>query len=242
MAVHWGGRGPGHMSRLTKISGGDPFESSVVLLSGFEGTDGSTTLVDESLSARTLTAQSTAQIDTAQFKFGASSLLLNGTSDYVTAPDSTDFDFGSGQFTIEGFFRFTANNNVIGLVNHYDGTNGWGIFVNGGQLEFNANGGTYLARYADWFTVRATNQWYHIAVDRDGAGKVRLYLDGVMVASNAASTAILSSTNALAIGRLGHVALWYMPGHIDELRITKGTGRYASDSGFTVPTAAYPRG
>jgi hypothetical protein len=30
-------------------------------------------------------------------------------------------------------------------------------------------------------------------------------------------------------------------GNIDEVRITKGAARYASNSGFTVPTAAYPR-
>jgi hypothetical protein len=30
-------------------------------------------------------------------------------------------------------------------------------------------------------------------------------------------------------------------GWIDELRITKGVARYASDGGFTVPTAAFPR-
>ncbi len=78
MAVHWNGKGPGHMSRMTKISGGDPFSSSVVLLSGFEGTDGSTTFLDESPAGRALTANGNAQIDTAQFKFGASSLLLDG--------------------------------------------------------------------------------------------------------------------------------------------------------------------
>lgn len=221
--------------------GSDPYWSNVKLLCGFNGADGSTTLVDESSVARTLTAQSTAQIDTAQFKYGDSSLLLNGTSDYVTAPDSADFDLGSGEWTIEGFFRFTANNNNIGLCNHFDGTNGWGLFVRAGALEFNANGSTYLASYAGWLSVRTINQWYHICADRDAAGKVRLYLDGVMRASNTATTAITSSTNALAIGRLGYLGLWYMPGHIDELRITKGTGRYASDSGFTAPTAAYPR-
>jgi hypothetical protein len=42
-----------------------------------------------------------------------------------------------------------------------------------------------------------------------------------------------------AIGALGNNA---MDGHLDELRVTKGVARYASDGGFAVPTAAYPRG
>ncbi len=33
----------------------------------------------------------------------------------------------------------------------------------------------------------------------------------------------------------------FLIGWLDELRITKGVARYASDGGFTVPTAAFPR-
>lgn len=32
-----------------------------------------------------------------------------------------------------------------------------------------------------------------------------------------------------------------MNGWLDEVRITKGVARYSLDSGFAVPTAAYPR-
>lgn len=32
-----------------------------------------------------------------------------------------------------------------------------------------------------------------------------------------------------------------MNGWLNEVRITKGVARYSLDSGFAVPTAAYPR-
>jgi hypothetical protein len=220
--------------------GGDPYWSNVKLLCGFEGADGSTTMTDESTVARTLTAQSTAQIDTAQFKYGASSLLLNGTSDYVTAPNSADFDFGSGEFTIEGFFRFTSTPNDICFLSFRDGSsNGWRFGREGTGLLFNATGAT--TPVDPW--TPSTNTWHHICVDRDGSNNIRTYFNGAFRTkkTSAGTISTPSGGTGLSIGRLGHVGLWYMPGHIDELRITKGTGRYASDSGFTVPAAAYPR-
>jgi Concanavalin A-like lectin/glucanases superfamily len=240
MSVHHGGRGPGHLSRSMGGSAGDPYSSSVVLLAGFEGTDGSTTLVDESPVGRTLTAQSTAQIDTAQFKYGASSLLLNGTSDYVTAADSTDWDFGSGEFTIEAFTRWSSLSNDAAIAANYDGTNGWSFGVSSGFLTF--NGTSYTFNDAGWwFANRVIDQWFHFCADRDASGHTRIYIDGVMRGKSTNTAAINNATGNLAIGRRAEAAIRYFPGHIDELRITKGIARYASDSGFTVPTEAYPR-
>jgi hypothetical protein len=89
---------------------GDPNFDSVKLLCGFEGADGSTTFVDESSVGRTLTgAGSTPEIDTAQFKFGSSSLLLDGPNGRVTADDAADLELGSGHFTLECFARWSAD-------------------------------------------------------------------------------------------------------------------------------------
>ncbi len=48
-----------------------------------------------------------------------------------------------------------------------------------------------------------------------------------------------NSAGTLNIGMIG--SSFGFDGWIDELRITKGVARYASDSGFAVPTSAYPR-
>ena len=52
----------------------------------------------------------------------------------------------------------------------------------------------------------------------------------------------IASTEYCTIGTIGTLDTFNpLTGWIDELRITKGVARYDSDSGFTVPTAAFPR-
>ena len=51
----------------------------------FNGSDGSTTITDES--GKTWTAYDNAQIDTAQSKFGGASMLLDGVGDYIKTTD-----------------------------------------------------------------------------------------------------------------------------------------------------------
>jgi hypothetical protein len=50
----------------------------------------------------------TAQLDTAQYKFGVSSLLLDGNSGYITLPDSADWNLGSGDFTLDLWARWAT--------------------------------------------------------------------------------------------------------------------------------------
>ena len=65
----------------TKV--GDP---NVQLLCHFNGTNGSTTIVDSSSYNRTLTSNGAITLTTTYKKFGSSSLLLNGVSGSVTGP------------------------------------------------------------------------------------------------------------------------------------------------------------
>ncbi|TIT84704.1 MAG: LamG domain-containing protein, partial [Mesorhizobium sp.] len=84
------------------------------------------------------------------------------------------------------------------------------------------------------------DSWHAIAVDKDSSGKIRLYVDGSVFASaTPADSTIFNSTGALEIGRALATAVY--DGWIDELRITKGVARYASDSGYTPATSAFPR-
>src|SRR4030042_6837106 len=65
----------------------------------------------------------TAQISAAQSKFGGTSLLLDGDSDYVTLLNSTDFDFGVGNFTLEAFVYSTnrpASGNAQVIINKWN--------------------------------------------------------------------------------------------------------------------------
>jgi hypothetical protein len=215
----------------------DPYLSNVVLLCSFDGADGSTALVDQSPVARTLTAVAPAQIDTAQFKFGTSSLLLSGAG-YVTAADSADWDFGTGQFTIEGWFRFSVVPYGAVLVAQWFG--GFAFYFETGDLYFRGwSGGINDTGRYTW--APTVNTWYHIAVDRDASNVARIYVNGAMVVKTTGYTANITGSSALlAIGSLapgGFGTTYDLNGWIDDLRITKGVARYASDAGFTVPPA-----
>lgn len=54
-----------------------------------------------------------AQTDTDQFKFESASCLLDGDGDYLEIPDSAHWYMGTGDFTIDGWFRFADFDNLL---------------------------------------------------------------------------------------------------------------------------------
>ena len=219
---------PGGMGAAGKGPSGatDPDFASVVLLMHFDGADGSTTFTDNSSSAKTLTAVGNAQLDTAQQRFGTASGLFDGSGDRVTAAASTDFEFGSGNLTLEFFLRLTGPNN-FGIFYTEDGNT---------SLHFDASRWVWRANNTNVFVTTDTpslNTWYHIALVRNGT-TTRVYRNAVIVATGT-SVNCANTNSAIRIGG-GYQQL---NGHIDELRITKGVARYTA-AGFTVPTAAFP--
>jgi hypothetical protein len=83
--------------------------------------------------------------------------------------------------------------------------------------------------------------FHHVCMERNASDKLRLYMDGAMIAS---ATGVSGGTNisgdALRIGDRGDGGLAWN-GWLDELRLTKGVARYDTDTSFTVPTAKFPR-
>ncbi|RWN51376.1 MAG: LamG domain-containing protein [Mesorhizobium sp.] len=228
----------------------DPSFANVVLLCGFNGTDGATTAPDESSSAKTLTFVGNAQIDTAQSKFGGASLLLDGAGDRVTIPDSPDWDLSdanSDQYTIEGWVRFNSSvtTGTETIVSHFatSGNLSWEFQRLGAQISLitDSSGSGAQTTITTTSAGLVLSTWHHLAVDKDATGKVRIYVGGVMKGSaTPANSNMFNATTVLAIGSTGG-GIRPLNGWIDELRITKGVARYASDGGFTAPTAAYPR-
>lgn len=226
--------------RFATGAGGDPHWANVVLLCGFEGPDASTSFVDESSFARALTVTGDAQIDTAQFKYGEASAKFDGAGDYVAASDSTDLEFGADPFTVECFVRFLAVSSYSGILSKRDGSSStvWGLRWSSSTNAF----GFYYGSTSVSVTLTPTiGTWYHLAVDYDGS-RLRFYLDGTMSAYSDSYTSMTDTVGQIWIGsvRSGLSAL-SINGHLDEVRITKGVARYATDGSFAVPTEAFPR-
>lgn len=231
----------------------DPYFPNTILLTGFdEGVDGGTTTADESPSGRAITFVNQAQLDTAQFKFGPSSALFDGAGDLLRVPDSADWDF-AGQFTIECSFRSTDMSSEIRRMllakrGEHSSNVSWSLSwypvaaTPGVQFELSTNGfpSTHSVQNLS-AGLLAANTWHRTAVDRDGSNKIRVYVDAVMKAFKlAASGTPFSTTVPLTIGATNDGGAPHL-GWIDEVRITAGVARYASDSGYTVSNRKFPR-
>ncbi len=215
-------------------------DSYDVLNIHFSGADGATTYTAET--GQTVTFIGTAQLDTAQYKFSPSCLLLDGNSDYVTLPDSNNWNFGTGNFTIDFWVRFNSVATKAGFCGQYVATSGgtlWSYYwAVAGTLNFQAKtAGAINAYYhCDWSP--SVDTWYHIAIVRSGS-TCYMFVDGVSksVTEETAFGTLPDVGANLHIGTDGQVDDYFLNGWIAEVRISKGIARWTSN--FTPPTAPY---
>jgi len=225
----------------------DPYFGNVVLLMGYEGANGSTGapgMTDQSPSAHgNANVVGAAQISTTQKKFGASSLSLNGTNSQINFAYSNDWNLGAGNFTIECWVYPTTISGTQFIVGPWQAAPnlGWTLVINGPNIEFHLSttGSDNLAPVINLSSITA-NSWYFVTVDYDGI-KYRMYVNGTTVSTSATTHTIYNPSLAIGIGANSSGNGSFLAGYIDELRITKGFARYASDSGYTVPASAFPR-
>ena len=223
---------------------GDSNFDKVELLLPFDGANDATSTTDESDSNHTVTFNGSADISTAQSKFGGSSLYVGGGSnDWVNIAGSTDFNFGTDDFTIECWIY--RNGTSYGFVFETRGgedtssTDGIGLYMGSGgnnEIGVAVNRSNVILINQDHQT---NDQWQHFAVVREGS-TMTLYIDGTARGTGSNSTDFNRNRpfrlgnihNATANGGYG------FPGYIDDFRVTKGLARYTSN--FTPPSAAHP--
>lgn len=174
----------------------DPNYSSRVLGLHFEGANNSTTLVDSSSNVKTISVSGTAKLTTSTFKYGLSSLALDGSSNcYVNVADSSDFDTPGLNFTIHCWAYWSSTPSANSAVFTIKGLN-WEVYrrpSSGHSIVFydgstNAIVGT---------TAISNSNWHHIALVGSN-GTVKLYLNGVSQGSSSKSTNL--TTTGIVIG------------------------------------------
>lgn len=214
----------------------------------FNGSDGSTTFTDES--GKTWTAAGNAQIDTAQSKFGASSLLLDGSGDFVYSGDSLDWRLDDGsnanQWTIDLWVRFNAlqnggfaqqalnNQNNWNFTFNADGVGGWRL---GWRIT---SGGSEIVGISNAWSGVTTNTWYHVALVKNGTSGYMMFVNGNQIGSTQTNTNVIPDLAAqIEIGKWKDFfnTDYYLNGWIDEFRLSKGIARWTAN--FTPPTAEY---
>tara|TARA_B110000503_G_scaffold105911_1_gene158092 strand:+ start:1596 stop:3029 length:1434 start_codon:yes stop_codon:yes gene_type:complete len=224
---------------LTGTTTGDAYYPQVAALLHFDGVNGSTTITDNSKNNLTVTATNGAFISTAQSKFGGASVFFDGTNDYVSIPNNTDFNFASGTFTIELWAYFSSVSGQRALVTKYqNNTNGWSVQLLNGVINVNLSGdGSDITGT----TTISANTWYHVAVSGT-PGSYKMFINGIQEGSTYTGATSLSSTGLLYLGTLISSGVFYIyfNGYIDELRITNGYARYTGN--FTPSTTAFADG
>jgi len=217
-------------------------DGHVKLLLHCDGTDASTTFTDSSDQARTVTANLDAQVDTDQSVFGGASALFDGTGDYLSIPDSDDWELWSGDATIDLRVRFNGEpaSNATFCAQRVDSVVGWFFQYSTSEgLRFNSSIPPGFSR--GLFTAAFTptpEVWYHVAIERYGSD-TNFYVDGTMLTTNVGIVWGTQDNHAVPLFIGGNDAGTVpLNGWIDELRISKGIARYKGSS-FTPPTAAY---
>lgn len=241
--------------RQTDLAGnvqttGIPYNSSLItvastydvtklsLLMNCDGTDGSTSFLDHSLNNVTLSnGGGSPQLSTATYKFGTSSLYVNGSSSRVSAPNNALFNFDSGDLTIEFWMytpiAWTSQAYSAGILGQKanDSTNGWVIYIDG-NYPSKINARLALQNNFPTGSTPTQNIWEHWALVRSGT-TLKWYKNGVLDATGTSSAAVSDSTGTFYIG---HAQTWggYLNAYLDDIRITK-QALYLSN--FTPPTS-----
>jgi len=216
---------------------GDVYFPQTTLLLPFDGANGATTTSDLSNTNATVTFNGTAQISTAQSKFGGSSLLLDGDSDYLTIAASSNLSFDA-DFTIECWVK--TSNSAIDTQYRRIFMLGSSTGADNLQIVF------VQSNYGDVYTntalitgniTLADGNWHHIVLCRSGTN-LRYFVDGVQSGSTATTSQNFTggADEGIWIGKYGAGA-GHFDGYIDDFRITKGLARYTSN--FTPPTSAH---
>jgi len=160
---------------------------------------------------------------------------FNGSSS-ITAPDSSAFDYGSGDFTLECWIFPTTTNSSTLLTAQTSGGNfgPCNLFFNSGALELysSSNNSSFDVASGASVGTPAVNQWSHVAVSRSGTS-IRCFLNGTLTSTTTSSATLMNATGTFQIASRNGGEFY--SGYVSNFRVVKGTAVYTA--AFTPPTA-----
>jgi hypothetical protein len=166
------------------------------------------------------------------------SVLFNGTTQYLTLPASTEFDYGTGDFTWECWIYPQGTNGSI--IDFWISSPPLTV----GQCQLFLENSTALLSfyYANTTTTLASitsasaitlNAWSHVAVVRSGSGtgNLKLYVNGIVAATSAGAVTQTMGVSSFSgtIGRQTITGTLYYNGYVSNIRLVKGLAVYTSN-------------
>lgn len=233
-------------------------DTNTVLMLHCDGADNGTVFTDSSSGAKTVTRVNSPVTKTAAKKFGTASAFFGSHSNYLTLADSSDWNFGSGLFTID----FWINDTDPNIANPGVGYAPCGIFE---QATDSNNLFTSIIRYdtgatavprslqvvlrvAGVYVVSISSPstsfdgtWHHVSIIRGWGGDADSWvvcIDGVAGVPQTYSGTFPDFTGTLTIGtNIVATGFDQLLNYLDEFRVTKGIARWTA--AFVVPAYAY---
>jgi len=152
------------------------------------------------------------------------SVFFDGTGDYLKIDSSSDFAFGTGNFTMECWY-YPTGGTYEWLMDCRDASTsqlGPAVYTNGSNISVYLNGGVRITG-----TRPSDNDWYHVALVRD-SGTTTLYVDGISQGTYSDSTNYVS-TNFRIGGNEQNPPTLFGTQYSSNVRVIKGTALYTSN-------------
>jgi hypothetical protein len=221
----------------------DPYYSNVNLLLDYDAADGNAVFTDQK-SGGGMTVGGNAQHDTGITPlYGTSTFLFDGSVDQLSFADDARWTIGAVNFTLDFTARPTTVTGTHFWFAHWFNSPqlGWALYQNANAVAFNVSttGSDNIVQLTSSAGTLVINTWARWRVDFDGT-KYRLYKDGTMVASSTTLRTIFNCTEVLSVGNSGASPSNGFVGNCRGVRLTVGSARTASDSGYTVSNRAFP--
>lgn len=221
-------------------SGPDPYWENVQLLLPMNGLEAGVSFPDVSNAARLITVTNTVQTTLTDALFGGSCGVFDGTPAHLSFPDSADFNWSTGDYTVEAWIRpdtVTGTRCILQLGSPSLTSDGAVWFLDGGKLSIAQNSGTVAEASASV----TTGSWQHIAWSR-ASGIVKYFAGGLLRYTSSGGSNVAGSFSPT--GASHYIGLdttsgdsKIYDGKMCQLRITN-YARYTDE--FETPVAAFP--
>lgn len=203
--------------------------------------NGSQLFFDSGVNKHTITANGNVQLSNTQKRFGVFSGLFDGTGDYLTIPDSSDFDLSGGIWTVDCWiYPSVLAAGAYMIFGQRTDANNYMLFAvqSTGQLQFQVvSAASPIVAVTTAVGAVATGNWYHVAIQENG-DTYKIFVNGVDV-TNAGGTDAQRPANYTDVFYVGNEINNNTPfnGYIDEFRLSKGVARYGAS--YSNPSGQY---
>ena len=214
------------ISITTDETKADPYAwKNVIALPLVGANDDVSNQINVGSTTKVMTNGGNAAASSAQSNFYGGSFVFDNASDKVTSPNSTDYAFGTGDFTVECWYYMNNTSSAMVFAENWTSGTGWQLYhrSSDSKITWYVNSAAKLPSN----NAGISNKWTHVAVCRT-SGTTKIYLDGIENGS-VSDTTDYSTSQVFCIGSQQSNDSNHMDGYLQDVRVYKGVAKYTSN-------------